>query len=246
MRRAKMSVGPPAAKPTTSRTGRVGYCADATPQVAIASAAMPRARRRKLSMGSPVCEEVAGTFQCDLRPVARRRALGAERMRQLDAERNVRAAAPRSRRAAAACLRPASRACRARACRTAPGWARPDRARRRRSARTGSISHPAPSRRPGCRPSARDAAGRCRSRRGAATSSISRTVCGSVASGRITANSSEQVSPNCCARSHVLMKLSRWRDQSSSAPITVAYFAPNEAPSSIAGAKLATSVSPCR
>jgi hypothetical protein len=33
------------------------------------------------------------------------------------------------------------------------------------------------------------------------------------------------------------MKLSRWRDQSSSAPITVAYLPPNDAPSSIAGAK---------
>ena len=74
-------------------------------------------------------------------------------------------------------------------------------------------------------------------------SAMSRTVCGRVASGRITANSSEQVRPNCAARSQVATKLSRWRDQSSSAPITVAYFAPNAAPSSIAGAKLATSVS---
>ena len=75
---------------------------------------------------------------------------------------------------------------------------------------------------------------------------MSCTVCGKVASGRITANSSEQVRPNCLARSQVLVKLSRWRDQSVSAPITVAYFAPNDAPSSIAGAKLDTSVSGCR
>src|SRR5262245_443029 len=87
IRRASMSVGPPAANPTTSRTGRVGYCANAVPQVESASAITPNARRRKL-ISSPL-QEVARALQRDPGPVARRSALGCEHMRQLDAERNV-------------------------------------------------------------------------------------------------------------------------------------------------------------